>query len=376
MILHDVRLYDQPGLYNILVREGRIISIYQGNVHEPEEKTHWELEGSLALPGFINGHDHLDFNLFPQLGTGGYHNYREWGPRVQSENKALISRVLAVPVDTRIKWGAYKNLLNGFTTVVNHGKHINAGTNPVTIYQEHASLHSPGFEKNWKLKLANPFKLRQTVIIHAGEGTDKAASDELDQLANYNFLKRKLIIVHGVALDEKQAGSFKGLVWCPASNFFLFGKTAAINNLIGKIGIVFGTDSTLTAAWNAWEHFRMALSTGMTRENELLNMLGPAAAALFGLNDRGRLKPGLRADILFVKNSSPVFEQDPGDIQMVLVKGAVQMADETYAPGLIKSGYTKICFGTSCKYVYGNLRDTVSVIKKYYPEAGIPFSID
>ena len=108
--------------------------------------------------------------------------------------------------------------------------------------------------KNWKFKLNRILAKDQPFVIHIGEGTDDASHREIDTLIKWNLFKRKIIGVHGVAMDENQATAFKALVWCPASNYFLLNNTAAIDKLKTKTSILFGTDSTLTSGWNLWEH--------------------------------------------------------------------------------------------------------------------------
>jgi len=105
-------------------------------------------EGSLLLPGLINAHDHLDFNLFPQLGNKQYQNYTEWGPFIHANFKKEIKEVLNIPQALRTQWGIYKNLINGFTTVVNHGEKLFVERELITVLQDITNLHSPAFEKN------------------------------------------------------------------------------------------------------------------------------------------------------------------------------------------------------------------------------------
>src|ERR1700744_199967 len=79
------------------------------------------LKDAIVFPGLINSHEHLDFNLFPQLGDRTYANYTQWGKHIHQTYKEEISAVLKVPLALRAQWGIYKNLLCGVTTVVNHG---------------------------------------------------------------------------------------------------------------------------------------------------------------------------------------------------------------------------------------------------------------
>ncbi|MEO7984745.1 MAG: hypothetical protein ABI688_11755, partial [Bacteroidota bacterium] len=123
MILRNVRLYGSAAVKHIHITNGRINSIAgDGTPLNIPGETDIELDGALVLPGFINSHDHLDFNLFPQLGNKIYTNYTEWGADIHSADADMISLVKKVPQYLQVKWGLYKNLLNGFTTVVNHGE--------------------------------------------------------------------------------------------------------------------------------------------------------------------------------------------------------------------------------------------------------------
>ena len=152
---------------------------------------------AIAFPGLINSHDHLDFNLFPQTGNGIYKNYTEWGRDIHSRNKEIINSVLKVPQHARTQSGIYKNLLNGFTTVVNHGEKLTIENCPINVIQNNHCLHSIRFEKNWRIKLNNIFSKHRPFVIHVGEGTDRAAHKEIDELIKWNLFKRKLIGVHG-----------------------------------------------------------------------------------------------------------------------------------------------------------------------------------
>ena len=113
-------------LQNIQVVKGKIIAVTDSkNSHttSPDE-TRINFKNAIAFPGLINSHDHLDFNLFPQTGNRIYNNYTEWGKEIHEQNKESINAVLKIPQHLRTQWGLYKNLLNGITTVVNHGRKI------------------------------------------------------------------------------------------------------------------------------------------------------------------------------------------------------------------------------------------------------------
>jgi cytosine/adenosine deaminase-related metal-dependent hydrolase len=361
---------------DILVENGCIRSITENGSNAAHTDNSIVFDNAIAFPGLINSHDHLDFNLFPQLGNTVYNNYREWGNDIHSQYAKEIAAVLRVPKSLRILWGMYKNLLNGFTTVINHGEKLPVTADFLSVCQEYSALHSVGFEKNWRWKLNWPGKYGKPVVIHIGEGTDPASAREIDSLIRWNLAKRSLIGVHGVAMNAKQASSFQSLVWCPASNFFLLNKTAAVDQLKQRTNILFGSDSTLTAGWNIWDHLRAARQTNMLTDDELLQTISGRAGETWGLN-KGAIQQGYLADIVVVKkngHTDPMeafYATDPKDLLLVTHKGQIQLFDaiiyEQVNPGLQKS-FCKININGSYKYVAGDLETLCNQIRQFYPE--------
>lgn len=361
---------------NIAVQQGHISSVNNTSVANHEPALYFE--DATVIPGLINSHDHLDFNIFPQLGNRVYDNYTGWGKDIHLQNKTIIDAVLKIPVGLRATWGLYKNLLAGVTTVLNHGKKLQLANDMITVHQKPLSLHSVAFEKNWKYKLNNPLGTKQPVVIHAGEGTDEAASKEITSLYKWNRLHKKLVAVHGVAMSPAQAKHFEALVWCPASNLFLLDKTAPVQLLQEQTKILFGTDSTLTAHWDIWEHLRMALQTKQLNAGRLWKTVTATAATVWQLN-KGTIAAGKEADIVVLKgtkkiNDGTVFSTRPEDILLVMHKGAIRLFDASLLHSLQQhsNGFSRIHIGKTEKYVYGNLPALLQEILNYYPHAKFP----
>ncbi|MBN8675680.1 MAG: amidohydrolase family protein [Chitinophagales bacterium] len=380
MILHDVSLKGSAERKHIHIKKGiiRTITTRREMLDQLQDEERLELDGALVLPGFINSHDHLDFNLFPQLGNRVYANYTEWGRDIHIVNAGIVAAVQKIPLPLRIQWGLYKNLLNGFTTVVNHGEYLQTGDELVNVFQDCYSLHSPAFEKKWTLKLNHPLRNRKPFVMHIGEGTDEAAVSEINTVIRSNFFTRRIIAVHGVAMDKEKAASFAAIVWCPASNYFLLGKTAPVDLLQQAAKIVFGTDSTLTSSWYAGEHFKRAIGTGMVKEEELLDMLTVTPARVWGLDDRGRVEEGMRADLLIMENGSKFFREIPAGIVIVMNGGEIKVLAENMQqllqlPGI--ADFDRIVIKGRTMLVKPGIIKLVKEILSFYPAAIIPFEI-
>jgi cytosine/adenosine deaminase-related metal-dependent hydrolase len=377
MVLNDVKLMGDDGVFNIGIDGTQISFISNTPFAEFDDRLQLNLNNALAIPGLINSHDHLDFNLFPQLGCKTYSNYVEWGEYIHQNYKEQIDRVLAIPVTLRAKWGIYKNLLCGVTTVVDHGIKHNTGDELITVHDHCQSLHSIRLERNWKPRLNNPLRLNIPAVIHIGEGTDQAAEFEIDELIRWNILQRDLVGIHGVAMNTDQAKHFKALVWCPETNYFLLNKTATVDQLKDNTTILFGTDSTLTGNWDIWDHIRLAQKTMLLSDEDLYLSLTTNPARIWKTNS-GQLTEGKDADIVIVKTHvSSFFDIRPEDILLVIHHGNIRLFDETLLAQLTKlnrDAYSKIELNGTCKYVQGDLSGLIHQIYEYYPEAKIPVS--
>jgi cytosine/adenosine deaminase-related metal-dependent hydrolase len=385
MRLNNLRFLNKDGLHDLWVNDGKITAIRPSepaNTHNPaallpSKEPALNFDGALAFPGLINSHDHLDFNLFPRLGNKKYNNYTEWGPDIHANNKTIIVDILKIPQLLRTQWGIYKNLLNGFTTVVNHGERLETRNPLITVFRDCYCLHSVGFEPNWKWKLNHPARTGQPFAIHVGEGTDSAAAKEVDDLLRWNFFRRPLIGIHGVAMTEEQAPAFHALVWCPVSNYFLLGCTAPVDKLKANVSILFGTDSTLTSGWNAWDQIRMARDLRLVSDTDLLAMLTTAPAKAWDLNDRGTLAPGKRADVVIARpkpgltGMDAFFTLDPKDFLLVLHAGGIKLFDPSLLRPITEQELTAEDFQPARpdgKYVAGDLPGLMQEIRNYCPE--------
>jgi cytosine/adenosine deaminase-related metal-dependent hydrolase len=385
MILSNVQIVGETGSKNIHINNGIISSISNDVATALSQELVIDLGDAIAFPGLINSHDHLDFNLFPQLGNHIYKNYVEWGDDIHAQNKPAIDAILKIPKELRTKWGIYKNLLNGVTTVINHGEKLDIPVNIITVFQNCHSLHSVKLEHGWKLQLNSPFAKKFPFAMHVGEGTDNDSHEEIDEVIKWNLLKRNIIGIHGVAMDTKQAASFQALVWCPGSNFFLLGATAAIDNLKSKTKILFGTDSTVSANWNIWQQLRIAKETKLLTDKELIAAVSTSAAGIWKLNNTGTLREKHYADIVIAKNKNTAanntdnfFGLNSQDILLVISKGNIVLFDELLRVQLqyiTITNYSRIFIKGSAKYVSGDLPLLIKEIKKYNPDCSFPIEI-
>lgn len=337
-------------------------------------------DNTICFPGLINSHDHLEFNLFPQLGNRKYQDYVEWGEDIHQKNKEEINSILKIPVELRIKMGIIKNLLCGVTTIFHHGNNFDFFNDEIIDIKTGGKIvHSVQLEKRWKLILNDPLNFEK-IIIHAGEGITESSKKEIDRLLRWNLWNKKLIGVHGINMNEDQAKNFEALIWCPVSNFFLYDKTAKIQKLKKSTKILFGTDSTLTADWNIWNHLNFGKNLNLLNNMEIFHSVTVNPAEIFGLKNTGKIEENYFADLVLAKKKhidiwESFFSVNPEDIILIFKKGEVILLDEGILPkiNLGNKHFYKFNLNGKTKFISYNINEAVNQLKNLNDNIKIPF---
>src|SRR4051794_4970615 len=288
---------------DLIIRYGRIAFTPRARTQSAPK---FNLSGFMILPGLVNAHDHLEFNLFPRLGRGPYPNATAWADEIFRPSEEPIATQLRIPKPVRLWWGGLKNLLSGVTSVAHHNPYEHSVFSrhfPVRVLQRFGWAHSLAFSPD----ISRSFRHTPTgapFIIHAGEGTDVESWRELYQLDEAKFLRSFTVLVHGVAIRPEDLDLIRrrgaSLVWCPSSNLFTLGRTVLPEVLKSDIPIALGTDSALSAEGDLLDELRVA--SNHVSASRLYAMVTTEAARVLHLNaGEGKIQDGGMADLLIVR---------------------------------------------------------------------------
>jgi cytosine/adenosine deaminase-related metal-dependent hydrolase len=289
-----------------------------------------DLSGHVVLPGLINAHDHLEFNLFPQLARSPYPNAGEWARDIHHPDRSPICEHLRVPKAVRLWWGGLKNLLSGVTTVCHHNPYepeIFGADFPVRVVRRFAWAHSLGFEPDLaaryrKAPASYPF------LVHCAEGVDAAARREVQVLDELGALGERTAIVHGVGLTGAGIALMRrrgaSLVWCPTSNLAMLGRTVSRAVLRSGIPIALATDSALSAPVDLRDE--LAVARQYLPPDRLYEMVTSAPARILRLA-RWQTRPQPSGDWIAVRSAaqSPAQALFDGAVALVVVAGRIRL---------------------------------------------------
>jgi cytosine/adenosine deaminase-related metal-dependent hydrolase/ubiquinone/menaquinone biosynthesis C-methylase UbiE len=342
---------------SIAIERGHIQSITRkaprrGNSISPSTAV-IDLPGYLLLPGLINAHDHLEFGLFPNLGSGPYQNSAEWAREIHRSHAALIARHRKVPKAVRLWWGALRNLLCGVTTVCHHNplsREMLSADFPIRVLSRFGWAHSlemdPNLIHNFDHTPPNlPF------VLHAAEGVDARSAQEIFDLDRMQVLGDRTVLVHGLALNPKAVALLNrrrsAVVICPTSNQLLF-HCAPSSALIKSLNtVVLGSDSPLTSAGDLLDEINFARNEIGLTSSSLYEMVTTGSANVLRLRGgEGRLRTGSVADLIAVRDKAltpaeTIAQLTFDQVELVILSGRVQLASDLLydrLPDSLKTG--------------------------------------
>lgn len=374
--------------------------LIKGDHDDPEELA---IPPAYAYAPLINSHDHLVGNWFPRSGDNRpYPSSHLWvedmknsfsiqernnfwknnGDGNYTEERALILAQL----------GAYKNLFSGCGFVQDHSPRQPDSyydSFPITVIRDYRQSHSV-ILKNWwgdgtaeeEMALTQG---KMPFIIHLAEGADEVAKKEYALLKQNNLLQPNLLLIHGISLTKANLAEIAkvgaSICWCPASNFYLIGKTLDINTCLELgINVVLGTDSTQTGSINLLDEIANAhlkfpeIPLSMLYKMVTVN----AAKALFLPAEMAVLNPEKTTELLLID----ALEHDPLEnllevnsehIQLLLHKGLPVFGDIQWLElfETVPADYTEFRVGKREKFVLGNpleLNDKIDEALGYHKD--------
>lgn len=322
----------------------------------------------VILPGFVDLHNHITWNLFPRWKpTEKFANRYEWqqlptyGIALATPHSQLLKENLGCAMN---RYGEVKAITEGETSVVGSSappsECIEGLARNLDFY---SGFYHTGVLNKEKLRYeVFPLELDTAVVaqindaldkkelsaflVHLSEGkpTDASAAREFRMFSAQRFLRPGVSIIHGVALKQadfhQMADKKVGLIWSPRSNLELYGATTdVLSALRENVKIALSPDWSPTGSDGMLKELKFAATwnrgqvPSVFTNIELLRMATQYPAQLAGLGDKiGTLAAGHYADLVVLKRiEKDVYETvvhaSPADVKLVIVGGEPAYGD-------------------------------------------------
>jgi cytosine/adenosine deaminase-related metal-dependent hydrolase len=194
-------------------------------------------------------------------------------------------------------------------------------------------------------------------FIHLAEGIDEVAQRELDVLRESRGLDGDTVIVHGTGLTATQVATSvaagASLVWCPASNHRLFGKTVFHRQFFHAGRLALGSDSRLSGSRDLLDELRVARKESGLSPREILQIATEAGERVC------QMPPGEDQIVLGVNGgdaAEALLAATRRDLALVIRRGLPVLGDAEFEETLLESGVPVIRFQLDGKPKVGDSR--------------------
>lgn len=341
-ILTPDKIIENKGIY-IDLPSGKILEI--SDYDKKADVNVILTSDTFAIPGMINAHDHLLGSYWPRVGEGPHISWKPWDDMLKSSD--VYKERSKIPNFYLYLIGAYKNLISGVTTVMDHIPHkINQefiDKLPVKVIKEYCLAHEvSSYDLKWgdgiDVEHKRATENNWPFVTHIEEGFDEESMKGIEYLEEYGALTEHTVMVHGLALSDedldKIARAKAHLVTCPVSNYFMFKRIARIKEwLQRRINTSIGTDSPMSGGMNILEEIKFLKNAYKSKYNEdlddktILYMTTKNPAKAFRIDNKvGHIEKGYFADIVILRlKGNNIFSSFVNswfnDIELVFING-------------------------------------------------------
>jgi cytosine/adenosine deaminase-related metal-dependent hydrolase len=363
-----------------LVIEGDTITCAAATCTAPDGATRITVTNAYILPGFVDAHNHVAYNVLPRWTPPKlYKNRGQWqGSDAYKAFKKPYDDLKGKGFDCEmIKYGEIKALVSGITTI--------QGTSPGsqcigTLIRNAENQSGLGTSANhirtFILDIGSfsgtvNFSVTKSFAVHLAEGVrgDPKSLGEFTTLKAKGLLASGTAVIHGAAFGDSEfqqmgaAGS--KLIWSPRSNLVLYAQTTNIPLAMQKgIEVSLGVDWNPSGSDHIFDELRTAAEVneeefgGAIPDDDWIKMITSKPAKALALDAFiGRLIPGLKADITVLRArdddaTKSLMKTHLQDVQMVWVGGDLLYANKAILdkikpgacePLLVHGSSKKVC---------------------------------
>jgi 5-methylthioadenosine/S-adenosylhomocysteine deaminase len=333
--------------------------------------------GGTVLPGLIELHNHIAYNLLPL-----WHVPQRYGNRDIWGNSAEYHQLVTAPMKTigeatdllpaLVRYVECKALVGGVTTTQGIALFSAPGVRRyyrgiVRNVEETGDEQLPeagsriaDFQASDPQAFLTELERRKCLLLHLSEGTDDAAHRHFEALQLPNgggwAITPSFSGIHCVALkpaDFQVMGAHgASMVWSPLSNLLLYGQTADVASALaaGTAGAPFklglGSDWSPSGSKSLFGELKVARVYSQSNGNpfsveQLVRLATLQGAEILGWDrELGSLEVGKRADLVVVAGQddhaavNPLFQGDERTVQLVAINGTPRYG----TPALMTSG--------------------------------------
>ncbi len=375
--------------------------------------THIACTHAVVSPGFVNAHDHTDFDHQPPAvtGTTRYQHRNEW--RTGADGATPIKYQSYSDDPSTNAAAELRFVMGGATSIVGTGGVGGLARNLAVSSYTSASVEGlTGTPVDFDVfplgdsggiiitsgcaypSIAKPvtaFAGGGVFAPHFAEGIDPGAENEITCAASatLGLVTSETAVLHAVGTNARDVANIQTagakVVWAPRSNIVLYGNTMPVTEMkTAGVTIALGTDWLPTGSMNMLRELACADSlnskyfAGAFSDEQLVQMATSNGATAMGYGTQiGAITTGMQADlVVFAAGSdkgwrTPI-EASAEDVELVMRGGKVLYGDATLVKGTGAAGCEAldVC-GTSksvCLDVKGvTLASIQSAAKASYP---------